>query len=135
MRVILACAIILGLGACGVGALTPVRQYTTSETMQLARAPANFVDSVQEVGRSLGYRIGGMDRAKNSVTLSDGTIGGVGSYVTGKMKGVTITLTLLPGGKEVAFDYTGFGNMGSVNQSKANEKLARLKAALQDRLR
>jgi hypothetical protein len=135
MRIIIATAILFSLSACGIGAVTPVRQYGTSETIQLTRAPTNFVDTAQEVGRSLGYRIAGIDRAKNSVSLSDSMLGGVGSYVTGKMKGVTITLTLLPGGREIAFDYVGFGNMGSVNQTKANQKLAQLKAALQDRLR
>jgi hypothetical protein len=133
MRLISTIAVSLSLSACGVGALTPVKSYSTSESLTLGRPAVNFFDAAQEVGRSLGYRVAGIDRARNTVTLSTGAIGGIQSMTIGKMTTTSITLTLSAGGREITMDFMGTGNMGTVGQKRANERLAQLKTALLSR--
>lgn len=133
MRLILTVALSLGLSACGVGALTPVKSYSTSESLALGRPAVNFFDVAQEVGRSLGYRVAGIDRARNTVTLSTGAMGGIQSMTIGKMTSTTIILTLSAGGRGITMDFMGTGNMGTVGQKRANARLAQLKTVLLSR--
>ncbi len=131
MRILLTILAALSLSGCtSVGMLvSPQREFTTTQTMQLRARPANFVDTVVEVGQSLDYKYSGVDRAKNKVKLTDHSTAGIGVLI-GKVSRLELNISLSPNGRTVNFEIAAAGNYSTSNQEKIEARLQQLKDAL-----
>ncbi|MEH6700304.1 hypothetical protein [Parasphingorhabdus sp.] len=136
MRILIAFITMLSLTACSsVGMIaSPQREFNTTETLQLASRPANFVDTVVEVGKSLNYEYAGGDRSKNIINFTDNTGLGMGVLI-GKVSQNRLTVSLAPDGRSVKFDLNSFGNFSTANEEKISERIGEFKNALQTNLR
>ncbi len=136
MRIFLAVLLSITLSSCtSVGLLvSPQREFTTTQTMQLRARPANFVDTVAQVGKSLGYNYSGVDRAKNKLKLTDHSTAGMGVLI-GKISRLELTIWLSPNGRTVNFEIAAAGNYSTSNQDKIEARLQKLKDALRAKFR
>jgi hypothetical protein len=132
-KLVIGCLALL-LSACGAGLLTPTRDFTTSDSVVLARAPTDFVQGASEVGRSLDYNISGVDNSVPSVSLSRGS-GTAALMTVGRLRAIRITVALQPDRRTILLTLFQQGNMGTAGQSDATRRLERLKAALATRFR
>ena len=124
----------LSLGACsavGLMADSP-KQYATTLTISLKRVPQNFVESVSQVGTSLGYQVTETDPTKNAVQLSDDEGYAMGMLI-GKIRQAKVMLTLQPGGHQIKVELLLYGNFDQATQTAAEGRVARLKSALASR--
>jgi hypothetical protein len=138
MRVLLAALLAISVCACTppgaiVGLVSKNRQNVTEDTMVLKRQPANFVDSVAEIGEELGYDLAGTDRAANTVRFTDDT-NMLTSVFVGRQRQTVLTVSLKPNGRTVAFQLVISGNLKSATQEKVEERLSEFKTALRNRL-
>jgi len=133
MRKIIVLLPFLALSACAVGLYSNQNSYDTSQTMALRRPATSFVEVASEVGRSLGYKVSGVDPRGQSVRFSANS-SMASTLLIGKMKTLNVTAALQPGGREVKLSIMMAGNMGSTSQAKATRILDEFREALEARL-
>tara|TARA_R100001244_G_scaffold6593_24_gene8166 strand:+ start:38141 stop:38527 length:387 start_codon:yes stop_codon:yes gene_type:complete len=119
MLTVSGCASFSGLGG----------QFTTVETVQLSKQPASFVDSVIEVGKSLGYQYTGGNRATNLVQLADQPNFGE-SVVLGRNYSVQLSVQLKPNGGTVEMTFISFGSRSTSGEAKSQKRIREFKDAL-----
>lgn len=127
MRFVLIIIAALGLAGCasfsGLGG-----QFSTVETVTLAKPATNFEQGVIAVGERLGYQYTGGDRSNNIVRLADQP--NFGQSMIGRSFTVQMTLTLENGGRTITIDYVSAGDR-SAGARKSQERMRELRAALQ----
>lgn len=127
MRVILAAAMALSLSGCasfsGLGG-----QYQSTETIEIARRPANFYNDVVTIGQRLGYQHTGGNRGANTVNLTDQP--NFGETMIGRAYSVQIMVALQPNGRAIDMTFTAVGSRTTAGANKSQERIDQLKAAL-----
>lgn len=120
--------LVLSLSLAGCASFSGQRgQFTTVETLQLAKQPAGFVDGVIAVGQSLGYQYTGGDKAKNIVNLSDQPNFGE-SVVLGRS--YTVQLEVALKGRTVEIQFLALGGSSTSGAKKSEKRLREFKDAL-----
>lgn len=131
MRRLIAISLAISLSACGtIGTLaSSPEQFKTTETMQLTRAPAHFVDGVIRAGTSLGYKYTGGNREKNQVILLNNS-GFASEILIGKIQKVQVQVSLGSDNRTVTFDLETYGNFSTSKQDRIERRLSDLKTAI-----
>jgi hypothetical protein len=104
-------------------------QYSTTETVEVARRPANFYDGVVTVGQQLGYQHTGGNRSANTVNLGDQP--NFGETLIGRSYGTRVMVTLQPDGRTIEIMYTAVGGSTTAGAARSQQRIEQLKAALQ----
>ena len=130
MRLAITVAAAMLLAACGsFSGLSG--QYQTTESVEIARRPANFYDDVVMVGQQLGYQHTGGNRAANMVNLADQP--NFGENLIGRSYSTQITLTLQPNGRSIEMLFVAVGSRTTAGAGRSQERIDQLKAALRQR--
>lgn len=131
---VFAIALALCLSGCStiVQMVDTPKPYATTITIPLKRTPQNFIEAASQMGTSLGYIVSGTDLTKNAVQLSDDESLGMGVLI-GKVRRISVTLTLEPGGRQMKIELQLFGNFDQATQAAAEGRLAQLKMAVAGR--
>lgn len=131
---ILVIAVAISLGACStvVRMVDTPKQYASTDSVSVKKPAQNFIAAASQVGTSLGYEVSGTDVTKNAVQLTDNE-GLTMGVLVGKVRQVSVTLTLQPGGRQIKIELQLYGNFDQANQAAAEGRVARLKTALASR--
>jgi hypothetical protein len=131
---ILVIAVAISLGACStvVRMVDTPKQYASTDSVAVKKPAQNFIAAASQVGTSLGYEVSGTDVTKNAVQLTDNE-GLTMGVLVGKVRQVSVTLTLQPGGRQIKIELQLYGNFDQANQAAAEGRVARLKTALASR--
>lgn len=129
MRVLILLFMTVSLSACTTVGLiaSPSRQFVTTDTLQLSSKPANFYNTVVEVGKSLKYEHAGGNRATNTVNFTDNAGLGMGVLV-GKVSNFSMAVSL--SGRTVNFDVQATGNFSTAKEEKITARLNEFKDGL-----
>lgn len=121
-------------GAVGMIAGGEMQTYQGGDSFSLARPLPDPLGSIQDVGKSLGYSVSGVDRPRSTVDLSLGTsMATVG--LIGKSSTTTLTVTVAPNGTEITTSIMCVGNFGAGGQEAAEGRLKEFRNALIERAR
>lgn len=107
--------------------------FELTDSLVLRTKPSDFVAATEAAGQSVGYRVSGVDRAKNQVIFSNNSSMAT-SVLIGKIKLFRMEVTLGGDGRTVAIMVNASGNFGSANREKLEKQVADFKAALIQRL-
>lgn len=129
--IVVAAASLFPLTGCGtVGTLvSKTEQFEVTDSVVLRAKPRDFVAAVEAVGQSLGYKVSGLDRASNKVTLSTSSSLATGVLI-GKVKNFSMTATLGADGRTVAITAYSIGNFKTADRENVEKRIADFKTAL-----
>lgn len=129
MRLLVIGAAALSLSACAATIGGRVENFHTTDTIALASRPGDFVGAVERAGQSLGWRVQGIDRANNQVTVGT-TASMLSSVAIGRYGTFSLTATLGSDGRTVAVQAMAGGNYGEGGQERVEGRVREFKAAL-----
>lgn len=117
-------------GCTAVGGIVgETRSYTVDDSISISSKPSNFTQRVITVGEALGYKVSGTSSSRNTITFDDNE--GLGSALVGIMAQRTMTVTLSENGRSIDLMLLMVGNANNATQTKADERLAEFKKALE----
>lgn len=131
MRYLLAILLAAALSGCAtVGTMVSKSEhFEITDSVVLRARPRDFVAAVEAVAEAQGYRVSGLDRANNKVTLSSNSSMAT-SVLIGKVKLFRMDVTLGGDGRTVNIVVYAGGNFGSADRGKVEKRVADFKVAL-----
>jgi len=120
---------------CSIAGANSIKNFSLSEEVKLDDTPGNVMAVVEDVGKSLGYRVSGrMNKADlTSLTFSrDASM--MATMVTGYMRTATITVVHNPKEQKLDLTMMVMGSFGAGSEDDVQKALQAFKAKLQERL-
>ena len=121
----------LALSACGtIGTMvSKSEQFEIADSVVLRSRPRDFMAAVEAAGQAQGYKVSGLDRANNKVSLSNNSSIATGVLI-GKVKLFRMDVSLGGDGRTVNIVVNAHGNFGSADREKVEKRVADFKTAL-----
>ena len=109
------------------------QNFHGNDSFELQTPKPDIVNTMSEVGKSLGYNVSSLDRGMGSISLSDQTSFFVGMLI-GKISHSTLMISSFDGGKKFDINVIVIGNFGNGTQEAAEQRVNDFKARLSERL-
>ena len=131
--IILALVFLSGCSAVGLIA-SDMETFTINDQIDIKTTRVDILDVVAEVGRSIEFKVSGIDRGAGSISLTSQTSMFKG-VMLGSGGGSNITVTLSDKNKRMEIGIYTWGNFGMGGQKAAEELLKNFKEKLLEKLK
>lgn len=130
MKKTIALAALVSLCSCaGAGLVSPVRSFSTTDTVVLRSSPDSFEAVVRRAAQQTGWAVQGVDLERRTITLGS-SLGGVGNALVGRIRITNLIVSLRPDGRTIQLQISVTGNLGAGREEAVTERLNAFKAAL-----
>jgi len=120
---------------CGIAAMSSMKNFSVSEEVKLDSSTLEVMPVVEEVGKSLGYRVSGRMKYADITSLSFGRdTSMIATMVTGYMRTSTISVSHNPKEQKLHLMMMVVGNLGAGDEADVQKALQAFKDQLQERL-
>jgi len=134
-RVLILMAFAALCAGCGIAAMSSTKHFSVSEEVKLDGSTLEVMPVVEEVGKSLGYRVSGRMKHADFTSLSferDSSF--LATMAVGYMRMATIMVMHNPKEQKIDLTMSVVGNLGAGGEADVQKTLQAFKDKLQERL-
>lgn len=126
-------AMLIGCAPIGHMISDPGQTYTGRDSLILQAPEPNILHTVGEVGKSLGYKVSGLDKERGTIRLTSTSPLFV-SVMVGKSSSATLSISIKDSGKKLDIGVVAYGNFGAADQENVMALVSDFKAKLLEKI-
>lgn len=105
-----------------IGGLSKIETFHTRDQIRIPDGTDDPIRLIEEKGKSLGYRVSGLDRGRNYISLSASSSVLEAALIT-HVSDAELQFSIGPDGREAEVLVVVMGNLGTGNQEKGEKLL------------
>lgn len=133
MKKFLVSVVVMAAAGCAplsmIGGLSKIETFHTAERVDLPEGTSDPIRILEETGKSLGYRVSGLDRGRSYISLSASS-SVLETAVISHVSEAELQFTVTADRRQADVLVVVVGNLGTGNQEKGENLLAQFKEAL-----
>ena len=122
-----------GCGMVGMMAGGGTDNFMGEDSFTVQPPREDILDVVAQVGKSLGYKVSGLNKEMGTISLTSRTSMATGMLI-GKQSNATLTVASKENGKKLGISIFLMGNFGTGGQEHAEKLMSEFKAKLSETL-